>query len=295
MLAFIRSISLLVCATIAMSLKADNCRVLIQKELLKNGPSLQIELMRGKCYSKAPFFIKSRGRNVLDTILRDEKESLLSAYKAGYIIDSWSKSTNVSFITDLANTFEGIPGLNILALPLVESDTVKIDNVRPADFYGKKSSNRYLDYFVGKTVRNLHIPLSLSGERIVTLTHAQDNVNLASAVNINCGRDCVIFNKGICMMDRDAIGTSKEDIKPNLYDPQLCVHEYFPFRREAFITSPLEAKERLGWDPRKGLGDDIRRKVSEYEADDCEKKLLLDDFRADVEMLASKEEDFVFA
>ena len=111
MLAFIRSISLLVCATIAMSLKADNCRVLIQKELLKNGPSLQIELMRGKCYSKAPFFIKSRGRNVLDTILRDEKESLLSAYKAGYIIDSWSKSTNVSFITDIANTFEGIPGI----------------------------------------------------------------------------------------------------------------------------------------------------------------------------------------
>ena len=57
--------------------------------------------------------------------------------------------------------------------------------LRPQYIYGPKSNKRYLDYFMGRAVRKIHIPLPLHGEQLVALTHEEDVAALIAATLAN--------------------------------------------------------------------------------------------------------------
>jgi len=57
--------------------------------------------------------------------------------------------------------------------------------LRPQYIYGPKSNKRYLDYFLGRALRKIHIPLPLHGEQLVALTHEEDVAALIAATLAN--------------------------------------------------------------------------------------------------------------
>lgn len=82
--------------------------------------------------------------------------------------------------------------------PLLETDPIKTNDprsvelsiiesglpytfLRPQYIYGPKSNKKYLDYFIGRAYRKLHIPLPLHAEQLVCLTHEEDVASLLAA------------------------------------------------------------------------------------------------------------------
>ena len=132
-------------------------------------------------------------------------------------------------------------------MPVVESDEVKADNgarkvelavldsglpctfIRPQYIYGPRASKRYLDFFIGRAARKLLIPLPLSGQQLVCLSHISDVSSLigttignAKAKNevFNCGSDEFVSYQGICTMIHNALGTDEKDRKYLYYEPK---------------------------------------------------------------------------
>lgn len=263
--------------------------------------------------------------------LDPEYAQQLSNFKADYIIDNWSKSTtNASFVLDIANKHSPKQVLFISSagmyessnvLPLIESNAVKTNaarkielaysecghpytSLRPQYIYGEKSNKRYLDYFIGRATRKLHTPLPLSAEQLVCLTHVEDVAALIAcaigneaAMNeiFNCGTDRYISYKALSQLVHSEVGSAEEDAKYMYFDPLLYSTVQFPFRRESFITSPSKAKRLLGWKPKHQLQQDMKQEVSDYKQSAAsEKQWVLDDLRGDMEILASKDVNFMF-
>ena len=135
-----------------------------------------------------------------------------------------------------------------LVTPLIETDAVKSSDVRaveveveksgvpftflrPQYIYGPKSNKRYLDYFIARAHRKFPIPLPLSAEQLVCLTHVEDVASLISATLFNpsaknevfnCGTDRYISYKGICQLVHSALKTDVEkDVSYLYFDPAL--------------------------------------------------------------------------
>ena len=131
--------------------------------------------------------------------------------------------------------------------PHVETDDVKASNgprtvevaameagipytfMRPQYIYGPKMAKRYLDFYIGRAMRNLPIPLPMSGEQLVALTHSEDIGSLVcaavghpAAINeiFNCGTDEYQGYEALADMFNEACGTKPEDFKYMYFDPK---------------------------------------------------------------------------
>lgn len=63
----------------------------------------------------------------------------------------------------------------------LQSANLPFTFIRPQYIYGPKSSKRYLDFFIGRAARKLPIPLPLSGQQLVSLSHIEDVCSLIGA------------------------------------------------------------------------------------------------------------------
>mmetsp|Transcript_24701 Transcript_24701/g.41183 ORF Transcript_24701/g.41183 Transcript_24701/m.41183 type:complete len:374 (-) Transcript_24701:157-1278(-) len=279
------------------------------KELIAANPSLDVTILQDACdYSKPPFSsydeLKALGANIVETKIAESVPDLSGSFD--YIVDNWSKdATNAAVAIDIAKASNSKQLLFVSsagmykpadASPHVETDAVK-DNgarqvevaimesgvpytfMRPQYIYGPKISKRYLDFFMGRANRKLPIPLPLSGEQLVCLTHIEDVATLLSAAVghpaatneiFNCGTDRYVSYQGICTLIHDVLKTPEEDRKYMYYDPKDFSHwkgsgaQVFPFRRDTFITTPSKAKLALGWSPAHVFSDDVAAEVADY-------------------------------
>eukprot|EP00595_Chromulina_sp_UTEXLB2642_P003157 CAMPEP_0196765942 /NCGR_PEP_ID=MMETSP1095-20130614/15663_1 /TAXON_ID=96789 ORGANISM="Chromulina nebulosa, Strain UTEXLB2642" /NCGR_SAMPLE_ID=MMETSP1095 /ASSEMBLY_ACC=CAM_ASM_000446 /LENGTH=353 /DNA_ID=CAMNT_0042125369 /DNA_START=32 /DNA_END=1089 /DNA_ORIENTATION=- len=251
-----------------------------------------------------------------------------------YVIDNWSKDEkNATFVADIAKNsatkqlifissagmYSGIPGLQ----PLVETDSVKSSNgprkvetvyekagipftfLRPQYIYGNKISKRYLDFFIGRIVRKLPVPVPLSGDQLVCLTNLEDTAGLISAAIghpaafnevFNAGTDRYISYKGLISIIDSALGHETAS-KILSYDPKNFPEwdgkedvAEFPFRKETFITSVNKAKDVLNWSPTRSLAKDVKGEVDEYLSSSKAKDTWsIKQLRYDFEIIASKD------
>lgn len=305
--------------------------------------SHDVLIVQDKCnYKKSPFssyktdLQESLGVQVLDVDTSSPlDQSVLDTivkFQPSAIVDNWSKnSVNASVIIDVAKkssseqiVFISSAGMykSSLVTPLLETDAVKSSDVRavevsvqesgvpftflrPQYIYGPKSNKRYLDYFISRAHRKIPIPLPLSAEQLVCLTHIEDVASLVAktlfnekAKNevFNCGTDRFVSYKGICNLVHSALKTDLDkDAKYLYFDPLNYQNVDFPFRRETFITSSGKAKRLLDWKPSHSLDKDIEVEVEDYIKSSAAKETWgLDQLRADMEILASKDIDFMF-
>ena len=161
--------------------------------------------------------------------LAEQLPEVLKNTKFEYIVDNWSKSANDAAMVIAMATASGTTLKQLLFVssagmyrtdsglaPYVETDAVKEDNgiravelavrasgvpytiIRPQYIYGPLSSpsKRYLDYFTGRVCRKLPIPLPLTGEQLVGLTHVEDVASLLTAAVGHPNAANQIFNCG---------------------------------------------------------------------------------------------------
>jgi hypothetical protein len=139
----------------------------------------------------------------------------------------------------------------------------------------------------------------------VCLTHVEDVASLVAASIghsaaqneiFNCGSDRFVTYKGLADMVHREVGSSQSEQMYMYFDPKLYGTVQFPFRRETFITSPGKAKRLLQWAPKHRIEQDVKLEVMNYKlSKDCARDWKLDDVRADLEILASKDLNFKFA
>lgn len=314
------------------------------KELLAANPDLQLTVLQDKeCnYEKPPFSsydeLKTAGVNIVDANISDGADVVLpDGFKTqgfDYIVDNWSKGEeNANFVVDIAKTSNAKQLLFVSSAgmykpsgqaPHVETDDVKENGprkveltveasgipytfMRPQYIYGPKISKRYLDYFVGRAYRKLPIPLPLTGEQLVCLTHIEDVASLiAAAVGhpnamnqvFNCGTDKYVSYKGIAELFHDALGNDDKLRQYMYYDPLDFSHWKggFPFRRDTFITTPSKAKQLLDWVPKYAFDAVMAAaELADYKANgDADKEWTKKDLSNDLEVMASKDETFMF-
>lgn len=317
------------------------------KDLRKCHPNLEVVLLQDQCNRAKPPFssytdLEAMGVTVLETKLSSADgvsvPAALSGMKIDYVVDNWSKSeADASFVVNIAKQGQASQYLFISSagmykgggvMPMLETDPVKSNNgartvevaveasgvpftfLRPQYIYGPQSSKRYLDYFIGRAFRKLHIPLPMSGEQLLSLTHVEDVASLIStalgnpkAMNqvFNCGTDRYVTYKGLCQMVHAALGNAPEDCKHLYYEPKLFdkwdgteIME-FPFRRETFVVAPTKAKLQLGWQPKHRLQEDLDAEVADYTARGATaEKWGLEQLKYDLEIIASKDQNFMF-
>ena len=282
------------------------------KDLVVSKPSLNLHLVQDSCdYNMLPFKLYDRllnlGVDVTDCSMSDldainslwEK---LTSLHVEVIVDNWSKDVNdVKKCLQLAKS-AGVKQYIFISsagmyqpsaqMPLVEADLVKINDarkieleiiksdvpftfMRPQYIYGPTCSKRYLDYFIGRSIRGLPVPVPLHGDQLVCLTHEQDTAALiASAIGnpaalqetFNCGSDRYISYRNlvgaihkVTAPHRSPASTTEEEVhEPRIlsYDPSAYPHwdgsgvQVFPFRSETFVASSSKAQRLLGWRPR---------------------------------------------
>jgi len=311
------------------------------KSIKRSKPDYDIHVIQDKCnYKTVPFSsyseLKSLGVNVIDTSLGDVEACAkltaeLSSKKFDFVIDNWSKGIdNAKFCLDIAKktgvsqyvfiSSAGMYKSNPLA-PLVETDAVKTNDprkveievtssgipytfLRPQYIYGSKCNKRYLDYFIGRSLRKLPVPLPTHGEQLVCLTHLEDVADFITAaighknaVNeiFNCGTDLYVSYKGLAKLINAEVGNTEEDARFIYYDPDQFSHwdgkgvQEFPFRKETFITTPSKAKQLLGWAPKHSLLADLKEEVAEYRrAGGASEQWTGEETKYDAEILAAK-------
>lgn len=311
------------------------------RSIKRSKPDYDIHVIQDKCnYKTVPFSsyseLKTLGVNVIDTSLGDadlgaKLASELGSKKFDFVVDNWSKSTeNAKFCLDIAKktgvsqyVFISSAGMykSNPEAPLVETDAVKTNDprkvemevagsgipftfLRPQYIYGSLSNKRYLDYFIGRSVRKLPIPLPTHGEQLVCLTHLEDVSDfIATAIGhmnamneiFNCGTDRYISYKGLAKLINSEVGNADEDARFVHYDPDQFAHwdgkgvQEFPFRKETFITSPSKAKLLLGWAPKRSILSDLKEEVAEYKrTGGADEKWTGEETKYDAEVIAEK-------
>jgi hypothetical protein len=256
-----------------------------------------------------------------------------------FVVDNWSKSReDFHFVKSLlpsANTLKQYLFISSAGMyktvdgvqPHIETDAVKDSNgprtvelacmeaglpytfMRPQYIYGPKSNKKYLDYFIGRALRKLPIPIPMSGEQLLGVTHIDDVCSMIAlaigndaALNeiFNCGTDIYLSYIGLCSIIHDACGNSAEDMKYFFYDPKdfdtfTKNDPVFPFRRETFITNIDKIKTKLKWKSSHTLAGDIADLVAQYKAaggmeQEWDEKELI----CDLQIIASKDHSFMF-
>jgi len=284
----------------------------LAKTLLAQNKGLEVVLVQDKTKMDKPPFSSYPELEKLGVkiVQYDGASKTLPSAVTGtfdYIVDNWSKKAeDAELVIETAKkasakqvVFISSAGMyNVKNVsPIVETDPVKENDarkielaymasklsytfLRPQYIYGEKSNKRYLDYFIGRAYRNLPIPLPLSGEQLVCLTHTEDVATLISAALghskanneiFNCGTDRYVSYKGLSQMAYKALGSDSTP-KHLYYEPKDFDHwdgkgvQEFPFRRETFITTPSKAKLMLSWAPKHSIADDMKAEIQEYEA-----------------------------
>ncbi len=255
-----------------------------------------------------------------------------------FVIDNWSKSAqNVSQILDSRRS-KGIPSQYVFIssagmyqqeelYPLTEVAKVKDSNdvrktelaildqlkrpelssikytfLRPQYLYGSKSSKNYLSYFIGRVVRDRPVPVPLSGDQLVCLTHQQDAASFILAAIGNPKAQNQIFNlgthryisyKGIVELIHKAVNPDATKTKFVHYDPlhypnwkSSNSNALFPFRRDTFITSVSKGVELLHWKPQYSIQNELPKLVKEYiQSEESKKQWGDDELKFDNEVL----------
>lgn len=309
----------------------------LSKAIKEKSPSSEVVILQDKCnYNKLPFSaygeLASLGVRVIDADVASADPAVMGDFTADYIVDNWSKSEgNAAFVADITKKqavkqllFVSSAGMydSGYTAPHIETDPVKESNgarkveatymdcgipytfLRPQYIYGEKSDKRYLDYFIGRATRQLPIPLPLSADQLVCLTHCEDVAGLiesaighSAALNevFNCGTDRYISYQGLCQLVHREVGSQEQDRGYLYFDPKLYGSVQFPFRRETFVTSPGKAKRLLQWAPKHTLEGDMGVEVADYKGGpDSGREWRMEDLRADLEILASKDSEFMF-
>jgi len=295
---------------------------------------------------KLPFSLycelKAQGVKIVPSSLADR---ILDAGSVGsqsfdYVVDNWSKSEDdFNFIKGLlaepavlqqylfvssAGMYAPSEGVQ----PHLETDAVKADNgprtvelaceasglpytfMRPQYIYGPAMQKRYLDYFLGRAARKLPIPLPMSGEQLVCLTHSEDVADLIclaighpAATNqaFNCGSDRFVGYKVLGDLAHQAHGSAPEDARYMYYEPKDFdtwdeSDPSFPFHRETFVTSVDKAKKLLGWaGPKRAVADDMDWLMRDYATGEAAaRQWTASELKCDLEILASKDHNFMF-
>ena len=290
------------------------------KQLRAGNPELQLTLLQDKCNrKKEPFAsygeLEALGVEIVDGDVSEGVTKLSgAAAKFDYVVDNWSKSeANAATVVGLAKAcgakqlvfvssggmYKGTPAG---VMPLVEESAVKENDarkvelaveasavpftfVRPQYIYGPKSSKRYLDFFLGRVVRGVPIPLPLHGEQLLSLTHVDDAAALialtlghpaALGQVFNCASDRLTTYRGLCEALHDLNGSPADKRKYLYYEPKDFDHwdggsvvEEFPFRRETFVVSPSKAKQLLGFAPKHALAADLAAELADYKRGAC--------------------------
>ena len=98
------------------------------------------------------------------------------------------KDTNGPRYTTTNSSYVSHPSYDSYLIPIcstvelaVQSANLPFTFIRPQYIYGPKSSKRYLDFFIGRAARKLPIPLPLSGQQLVSLSHIEDVCSLIGA------------------------------------------------------------------------------------------------------------------
>ena len=123
-----------------------------------------------------------------------------------------------------------------------------------------------------------------------------------AAINqvFNCGTDKFVGYKALGDLINAACGNDAEGNKYMFFDPQNFDawdknDPAFPFRRDTFVTTVDKAKVLLGWSPKHVLEDDIAWLVKDYtEMGGLKKQWTQKDLKCDLEILASKDHQFMF-
>lgn len=168
------------------------------------------------------------GAEIIDTNLSSDEEPVVvadSVKAAGfhYVIDNWSKSAELAaMVIDIAKQSNAKQYMFVSSAgmykggntsPITEDDTVKTNGareveqavvasgipytfMRPQYIYGPLSNKKYLDYFIGRAMRKLPIPLPLHGEQLVCLTNIVDVASLLACATGNEKAMNQIFNCG---------------------------------------------------------------------------------------------------
>jgi len=314
----------------------------LAKALVADNKGLEVVVLQDKTkMDKPPFSSYGELEKLgVKVVAYDSASKSLPAELSGmtfdYIVDNWSKKVeDAALVIETAKkasakqvVFISSAGMyNVKNVsPIVETDPVKENDprkielalqasglpytfLRPQYIYGEKSNKRYLDYFIGRAHRNLPIPLPLSGEQLVCLTHVEDVASLISAALghpkatnevFNCGTDRYVSYKGLSQMAFKAVG-SEETPKHLYYEPKEFDHwdgkgvQEFPFRRETFITTPSKAKLLLGWAPKHSLAEDLKKEVEEYQQmGGFKEQWTMEELKYDLEVIASKDCKFTF-
>ena len=150
----------------------------------------------------------------------------------------------------------------------------RISRSRTINYHGiyNSSLNRYLDYFIGRSFRNLPIPIPNKGDQFVCLSHIEDVASLiaASVGNdkakneiFNCGTNTYVGYKELCDLVRQELGSNSETVSD---DPEVFKKCTFPFRPITFVTTPAKAMKLLDWTHKFKLQDDIPSEVAAYKS-----------------------------
>jgi hypothetical protein len=257
-----------------------------------------------------------------------------------YVVDNWSKSEDdFNFVKGLLTepavlqqylfvSSAGMYAPSEGVQPHLETDAVKADNgprtvelaceasglpytfMRPQYIYGPAMHKRYLDYFLGRAARNLPIPLPMSGEQLVCLTHSEDVADLIclaighpAATNqvFNCGSDRFVGYKVLGDLAHQAQGSAPEAARYMYYEPKDFdawgkSDPSFPFPRETYVTSVDKAKKVLGWaGPKRTVTEDMHWLTRDYATDGAAaQQWTASELKCDLEILASKDHNFMF-
>lgn len=170
---------------------------------------------------------------------------------------------------------------------------------------GEKSP--LLEYLIERIARDMHIPLPLHGEQLLSMTHISDLAGLVSSCLgetaakkqiFNCGGERYLTYQGLCNMVKESLGTS-EDLKYLYFEPKLfnvpTDSVAYPFGRSTSLLSTSKAQSNLDWKPSYDLERGLKEEVSSILRNrDTAGTPDPREFMKDMEIIASKDVEFTF-
>lgn len=168
---------------------------------------------------------------------------------------------------------------------------------------GEKSP--LLEYLIERIARDMHVPLPLHGEQLLSMTHVSDLAGLVSSCMresaakneiFNCGGEKYITYQGLCSMVKDILDTS-DDVKYLYFEPKLfdvpTKSVAYPFGRSSSLLSTSKALSKLDWKPSHNFESGLKEEVN-YILRNRDTASTPDPraFIKDMEIIASKDVEF---